>query len=337
MNNKSLCRLCLAIIMLLGLVAAPAFAEQASTPAKPATTPTAPSASKQSKEAAPTPSAAISPEKVVLKVGEAQVTKADIDFLVSNLKPQDQHNLATQGLRPLADEYVRMLLLSQQAINDHLESAPGIRERIQLQRQQMLAQAEYQKIAAEIKVSPEEISQYFTAHQSEFETAQVREFVIRKKAEGAKEPAVGLSPGEAQAKADSIRKALAAGTDAKKVKQDFELANVVMIDPEAHPVKHGQLLPPLDKAAFELKDGQVSEPMDTPQAIVFLQVVGHNHQEQKDAAAEIENSLKQKKLEAAFADLRQKTNVWMDDDYFKAQAAVSPASTPQAPAAGQAH
>src|ERR1700693_4726484 len=103
MNNKSLCRLCLAIIMLLGLVAAPAFAEQASTPAKPATTPTAPSASKQSKEAAPTPSAAISPEKVVLKVGEAQVTKADIDFLVSNLKPQDQHNLATQGLRPLAD------------------------------------------------------------------------------------------------------------------------------------------------------------------------------------------------------------------------------------------
>jgi len=334
MKHQNLRQLSLAIIMLVGLGVSAAFAQQLSSPAKPAAA--TPTVKKAGTETAPMPSAAISPEKVVLKVGEAQVTKGDIDFLVSNLKPQDQHNLTTMGMRPLGDEYARMLMLSQQALNDHLDSAPGIRERIQLQREQMLAQAEYQKMAGEIKVSPEEITQYFSTHQLEFETAEVREFVIRKKAEGAKEPAIGFSPQEAQAKVDSMRKALAAGTDPKKVKQDFEIANVVMIDPEPHPVKRGQLLPPLDKAAFELKDGQVSEPMDTPQAIVFLQVVGHKSQDEKEAASGIENTLKQQKLDAGLADLKKKTNIWMDDDYFKAQAAVTPASAPQAPAAGPA-
>ena len=97
------------------------------------------------------------------------------------------------------------------------------------------------------------------------------------------------------------------------------MPNVVMSDTEPRTIRRGQLLPPLDKAAFDLKEGAVSDPLDTPQALVFLQVVGHHHADQKEVAADIENTLRQQKLDSELAGLRNKTDVWMDEDYFKGQ------------------
>src|SRR5579859_4258099 len=324
----------LAIIVLAAFLVPAAAAQKSGTPAKPAKGPAASSVKSQTE--APANSAASS-DKVVMKVGASQVTQSEIDSIISNLSPQAQQTLAAQGRRPLGDEYAKVLLLSQQAENDHLESSPEVHRRLELQRVQTLAQAEYEKMASEVKVSPDEIGRYFTAHQPEYETAQVREYVVRKKPVGAKEGTVGLTPGEATAKADAIRKALAAGTDPRKVAQDFAMPNIVMSDTEPRTIRRGQLLPGLDKAAFELKDGAVSDSLDTPPgtppALVFIQVVGHHQADQKEVAPEIENALRQQKLDAELAGLRSKTNVWMDEDYFKGPTAGAPAAPQQPPAA----
>ena len=324
MKNKIVWHFSMAFILLAVFLVPAASAQKSATPA---TTPKASSATPGT--AAPANGAA-STDKVVMKVGASQVTQSEIDALISNLNSQAQQTLAKQGRRPLGEEYVKVLLLSEQAANDHLESSPEVHRRLELQRVQTLAQAEYEKMASEVKVSPDEIGKYFAAHQPEYETAQVREFVVRKKQPGAKEGTVGLSADEAKTKADAIRKALTAGSDAKKVAQDFALPNVVMSDAEPRTIRRGQLLPALDKAAFELKDGGVSDSLDTPQALVFLQVVGHHHADQKEVAADIENTLRQQKLEAEMAGLRTKTNVWMDEDYFKSQTAPAPPQQPPA-------
>jgi parvulin-like peptidyl-prolyl isomerase len=330
MKNKIVRQLSLAIILLAAFLVSAAGAQKSGTPAKPAK---GTAASSVTPETGATANGAASADKVVMKVGASQVTQSEIDSLISNLNPQAQQTLAAQGRRPLGDEYVKVLLLSHQAVNDHLESSPEIHRRLELQRVQMLAQAEYEKMASEVKVSSDEIGQYFTAHKPEYDAAQVREFVVRKKPLGAKDGTVGLTAEEAKTKAESIRKALTAGTDPKKVAQDFAVPNVVMSDPEPRTIRRGQLLPALDKAAFELKDGEVSDSLDTPQALVFLQIVGHHHADQKEVAPEIENTLRQQKLEAELAGLRNKTDVWMDEDYFKGQTAAAPASPQQPPAA----
>ncbi len=317
----------LAIILLAAWSVPAAWAQQAGSTVKPAketATPPSTSTTASANESSD-PS-----KKVVLKVGSAAITQSEIDFIYSNLNPQAKQALATQGRRPLGDEYVKVLLLSQQAENDHLDSVPGVRERLELQRTQMLAQAEYEKMSSEIKVSPDEIGQYFTAHQPDFQTAQVREFVIRKKPDGAKEGTPGLSAEEAKTKAESMRKALTSGTSIETVRKDSSVPNVVMIDSDPRTIHRGELLASLDKAAFELKDGQVSDPLETPQAVVFLQVVGHKMPEQKDVATEIENRLRQSKLETAVSDLRNKTKVWMDDEYFKPQV-KNTTTTPEPP------
>lgn len=306
-------------LILVGILTSGGLAQQA-----PAAKPAAPA---PEKPAATAPQE--SPEKVVLKVGTQNFTTADMEFLISSLSPQLQQAVERQGKKPLADQYAAMAALSQQGEKDHLDVSTTFRQQMALHRLQALAQAEYEKLAQDVKVSPEEINQYYAAHASEFDEAKVREFVIRKKTEGSKEDAPGLTAAEAHTRADEIRKALTAGTDPKKVAEQFGADNTVMIDAEPRSVKHGQLIAALDKAAFELKDGTFSDPFENAQALAFVQVVGHSHQELKDVSSEIENTVHQQKLQSVVDDLKKKANIWMDDEYFKA-----PATAPEPPSAG---
>ena len=312
--------------ILAGLTACAGFAQQ--TPAPKAA---APAPAKPAAQAEATKAAEEGPEKVVLKVGEQKFTEGDMEFLIDSLSPQLQQAVARQGKKPLGDQYAIMSVLSQQAEKDHLDSSQAFRQQMALHRLQALAQAEYDKVAEDIKVTPEEVSQYYTSHSTEFDQARIREVIIRKKAEGAKEGAPGLPAQEAQARATEIRKALAAGTDPKQVAEKFNQENIVMIDTEPRTIRHGQLVATLDKAAFDLKDGDISDPMETPQALAFVQVVGHTHSEIKDVSDDIEKTLHQQKVQAALDELKKKTPIWMDEKYFSgpSEAAPAPDSPPQ--------
>lgn len=276
------------------------------------------------------PAEASSPNKVVMKVGDAKVTQADVDYLIGSLNPRYQQELAAQGRKPVGDEYAMMLLLSQKAEADHLDASPEIQHRLALEKLQMLAQEEYQKIAAGIQVSPDEVNTYFNAHKSDFpEQAEVREFVIRKKAEDAKAGDPGLSSAEAKAKLAEIKKAVESGTDITAVAKQFNVPNTVMVNPKAVTVRKGEMIPELDKVAFNLQPNQFSEPVETAQAVVLLQLLNRRQPEVKDVSSQIENELKQQKLHAALDDMKAKANIWMDPDYFKQPA--PPASSSEAP------
>jgi hypothetical protein len=154
---------------------------------------------------------------------------------------------------------------------------------------------------------------------------------VRKKADDAADDVLGLKAADAKTRAEEIRKALAAGSDASKVVQEFAKPNVVLIEAQPRAIRHGQLTAQLDKAAFQLKDGEVSEPVETPQAFVFVQKVGLHQPELQEVSAEIEDRLRQQKVEATLSELRSKTTVWMDDSYFAAPP-TAPAPEATAPA-----
>ncbi|MEJ2008166.1 MAG: peptidyl-prolyl cis-trans isomerase [Acidobacteriota bacterium] len=261
---------------------------------------------------------AASPEKVVLKVGETNVTKADIDYLIGSLNPQVQKAVALRGRKPVGDEYAMMLLLSQKAQSEKLDASPEFQRKLALEKLQLLAQEEYRHMAESIKVSPDEISAYYNAHKGDFEEAELREFVIRKKPADAKAGAKGLPEEEAKARLAAIQKAIEGGTDVKQVAKQFDVPNVVMVNPEPVTVHKGEMLPALDKAAFELKENQFSQPVETPQALVLLQMLKRQQPGMQAVSSQIEDSLRQQKLKTALDDIRAKANIWMDPDYFKA-------------------
>jgi hypothetical protein len=274
---------------------------------------------------------------VVLKVGATQVTESEIDALVSKLGTQAKAIVATQGRKPVGEQYLKMLLLSQRASDEHLDSTPAIRSRLELQRAETLAEAEYQKMSSEVQVSPEEVSQYFTAHQSEFETVQVREFLVRKRPQGTEDPKQGLTAADAKAKAESIRGALLSGGDIDKVANDFAGADVVLVDRKPRTLRSAEMQPALAKATFDVKDSGVSQLVDTPQAFVVVRVFGHQRPEQKEVTTEIENKLRNQKLDAEVDGLRAKAGVWIDGEYFSGKpraasgSAAQPTATPRTP------
>ena len=318
----------LVALLLSGLVAGMA---QAQAPKPSAPTP-APAASKPASPAAHAPG----PDgKVVLKVGDQQITKAEFESLIQNLTPQTQHAIATQpqGKKQFADQYALVVALSQQARLRHLDQSPEFVQKLALQKQQMEAQIAFQEITQKTKVTPEEVEQYYTAHAADYDAITVRQFVVLKKAaEPNPDPAhpaastgPGLSPEDAKARAEAIRKEVMAGTDIKKVMEDFKSPEV-RIEPETRTVRRGGMRPEMEKVAFALKDGEISEPIDVPQALIFFQVSKHTQAEIKDVTPDIEKSLQQQKVQAALDGVKKSAGVWMDDQYFAA--APKPAEGP---------
>jgi len=295
---------------------------------------TSPAAKSAGKPASPVAAAAkSSPQKVVLKVGDTQVTQADVDYLIGSLSPQVRRAVATRGRKPVGDEYAMMVLLSKKAKNEHLDTSPEVQQKLALEKLQILAQEEYQKIAEGIQVSPDEINTYFTAHKKDFpEEAELREFVVRKKAADAKAEDPGLSATEAKTRLAEIQKAVEAGTDMAEVAKKFDVPNTVMVNPKPVTVRKGEMVPALDKAAFDLQPNQFSTPVETAQAVVLFQLLSRQQPDLKTVTPQIENNLRQQKLHATLDALKAKANIWMDPEYFKeAQPSSAESGTPKAP------
>ena len=275
------------------------------------------SCAQTSHPASPKKTNAAGADKVVLKVGATQVTQSDIDFVMQSLSPQAREQVASQGRRSIGDQYATLLVLSQAAQSSHLDSSRVFQKAMEQRREQLLASLEYHNLASKAVVTPAEVNQYYSAHTSEFHEAQIREVAIRKAGSNTGTP--GLSPQAAQVRAEAIRKALASGQDAAKVARDFGVPNEVIVDAQPRTIQNDPTLPAFVKTAFQLKNGELSPIQDTPNAIVFFQVVAHPVIALQQAAPEIENALRQQRVDAAVENLKKQTTIWMDQDYFSQQ------------------
>ena len=289
---------------------------QGPAPASPSAPPS--SATASAAKSTPTP-----PDTVVLKIGDQQLTAADFDALAAAVG-RPGFNLPPQQRRSLAQQYVMWVVLSRQALAEKLDSLPDVRRRIEISKMAQLASAAAANINQKAEPTSEEINQYYAAHKSSYEEVQVRQVSVHKKPDNAKEGTPGLSAPEAKAKADEIRKALAAGADPKKLAEQYKSDAIVDTAPRSIP--HRQTQSDRDKALFALKEGEFTENQETPYSISFMQVIKHAYRDLKDVGPMIGKMLQQEKTQAAMEDLKRKASVWMDDDFFNVP---TPTATPQ--------
>ena len=301
-------------VILACLFAVAGYAQQAPPAAPPARTQIEPAA---------TPPA----NAVILKAGEQKVTLADFDALLALVGPQAQRLNSGRARRSVAEQYGLMLVLAQQAEKDKLDSSPSFLRQVAFARLQSLARAEYDTLQGQANVTPDEVSQYYTAHQPDFEEALLRQVIFRKRAEGAKEGSPGIPAAEARTAAESVRKGLQSGTDWKNLEKESKSPTDIRFDSEPRPYRHGQLPADWEKIAFQLKQGETSEPLENPQVIVVFQSAGNRKPEMKEVAAQIESNLKQQKVQTILDALKQKYPVWLDEDYF-GPATQTPAAAP---------
>jgi parvulin-like peptidyl-prolyl isomerase len=265
---------------------------------------------------------------VILKVGDAQVTQADFESRIHDLEPQgeteqDDVKKKDKDRRKLGDDYASVVMLSQQAVVNHLDATPEVNRQLAVARMQVLSDAEFASLMGQAKPTTEEISKYYSAHQSDHDQVQIRRLFIWKQKENSKNAPV-LSSQAARASADRIRQAYAAGTSEKKLAADLTKSGEGMLDSEPLTFPRGELSPQMEKAAFALKEGEWSEVQDTPASLLVIQLVKRGRQPLGEVSAAIETELQGKKMEALLDDLKNKTGIWMDEQYFGTAVAPVP-------------
>jgi parvulin-like peptidyl-prolyl isomerase len=304
-------------LILTGLLAALGHAQAPlSSPATSSGSPTSSSAAKASSPA----------ERVVLKVGNAEVTQADFESRISDIEPQgdpDKEGPADKDRRKLGDDYASVLMLSQQAVATHLDASPQVSRQLAIDRLQVLSDAEFAKLMEQAKPSSEEISQYYSAHPSDFEEVRILRLFIWKRGGDSKNTR-GLSPQEARSRADAILQASAAGRDTTKLTEGFKDSDDGMFDARPFVFPRGELPPRMEKVAFAIKDGEWSEVEDTPNSIILIRLVKRGRQPLEEVSSLIEKEVQSEKMQTMLDDLKKNAGIWMDKEYFGTAVAPVP-------------
>ena len=267
---------------------------------------------------------------VVIKVGKAEVTQEEFESNIGDFEAEGGEGEAAveSSRRKRGEDYASVLMLSQLAVADHLDTSPDIKRQLEVARIQVLSDAEFASLMRQTEPTSAEISQYYSAHQSDFDQAHIRRLFIWKRGGGSNNTR-GLSPEDARARADKILQTSAAGGDAQKLAEEFKNSQDGMIDTTPLIFPRGELPPRMEKPAFGLKEGEWSEVEDTPDSILLLQVVQHTHRQLGEVTSLVENRLHSQKVQAKLDDLKKSAGIWMDQEYFgNASAPASAAKVP---------
>lgn len=262
-------------------------------------------------------------DRVVLKVGDVQVTKEEFESRIRDIEPGHAEDGAPdKDHQRLGDDYASVLMLSQQALAQHLDASPEVARQLEIARMQVLSDAEFASLMQQAQPTFAEVSQYYAAHASDYEEVQIRRLFVWKQRENAK--GRPLTSQAARAKAEQIRKAYATGTDVKKISADLSKSDEGMLDADPLTLTRGELSPQMQKVAFSLKEGEWSGVEDTPARLLLVQLVKRDHQQLGQVSSHIEKQLQDQKMQVLLNDLKKNAGIWMDEKYFGTAVAPVP-------------
>ena len=267
---------------------------------------------------APTPTA-VPPDKVVLTVGDEKLTAGEFDQLVDALPEQVRASARGPNRRQFAEQLVRIKIMSQEAHRRKLDESPTVQRQIELQKENLLANVLFQEMATNVKVDEATAQKYYEQHKSEYESVHARHILVRFKgsqlplAAGKKE----LTDEEALAKAQEIRKKIAAGEDfAALAKTESDDAQTGAKGGDLGTFKHGQMVPEFEQAAFSLPVGQVSEPVKSKFGYHIIKVEQHEVKTFPEIRPELEKKMGPELARNALENLEKQVPVTLDDSFF---------------------
>ncbi len=277
------------------------------------------------------PAASVSdPNKVIITIGDQKITAGQYEELIAALPAQYQAAARGAGKRAFAERIVELKLLSREAQNRKIDEEPKVKEEIEFQRDNLLAQAMFESLQSSIKVDDAAVEKYYNEHQSEFEVLKARHILIRVK--GAPMQAVAgkpeLTDEEALAKAQALRKRILAGEDfATIAKAESDDKGSGAQGGELGEFRRGMMVPPFEQAAFAAKVGEITEPVKSPFGYHLILVESHMEKPLADVRGDIEKKLRPALASQEVAALRKSANITLDESFFgPAPAPATPAS-----------
>jgi parvulin-like peptidyl-prolyl isomerase len=288
---------------------------KAATPAKPAEATPAPAP-----VATPAPPVAESPgDAVVLTVGTEKVTAKEFDAMIDSLPENVRAQARGPMKRSLAEQVIRVKLLASEARKRGLDKDPGVKIRMALQADSVLAGAAYNDMMQKVKVDEAAERKYFEDHKKEYEKVEARHILIKFKGSPVpqREGKPELSEEQALAKVQELRKRIEGGGDfAKLAKEESDDTGSAQNGGSLGTFGRGQMVGAFEEAAFALAAGQLSQPIKTQFGYHLIRVDKHETRSFEDVRPEIESKLKPDTARQQVEALRKDTPVVFEPNYF---------------------
>lgn len=274
---------------------------------------------------APAAPAIIAPDAVVIEVNGQKFTKAEVDKLISAMPPQLQTGARSQP--QVLSQYFFYKKLAEEAEKAGLEKESPYKEALELNRLQVLAQAELTTHQNTVTVSTEDQEKYYKDHPEKYREAKVRAILVTFTAPGKPAPdgKKSVTEAEAKAKIDDLRKQIVAGGDFGKVaRENSDDSTSAAKDGDFGVIKPSSAFPdPVKAAVFGLKAGELSQPIRQPSGFYLFRLDELNVQPYNEVFGQIAGDIRTERFNEWAKALQNQYKVKVENPaYF----------TPRAPA-----
>ena len=267
---------------------------------------------------------AASADPVVLAVGNEKITRSQFDKIMeqvtSQMPPERKAQAGSpQGRRQMAEQLAEMMAMAQEARAKKLDEDPETKVQMQVRNDQLLATALYQQIARDLKPDDAAEHAYYDEHKGEWEQVTARHILIRMtgSAVPVRSGQKDLSDEEALAKANELRGKIVAGGDfAAIAKAESDDTGSGFNGGALGDFTRGRMVPQFEQSAFSLPVGEVSQPVKTQFGYHIIQVEKHESKKFEEVQDEIAQKMQPELAQKVVDDIKKKTAVTFDQDYF---------------------
>ena len=273
-------------------------------------------------------------DPIVVAAGDVAIRQSEFESALKTLPEQYQQYAMGPGKRQFAEDYLRMKMLASAGTKAGLDKSPEVVQQLNLMKENLVANAQLQKIEAGIAISDEDLRKAYEASKGEYEQVKARHILIAfKGSPAAQEGKPELTEEQAKAKAEDLRNQIVSG------KAKFEEVAQKESDDvgsgsrggDLGEFNRGQMVPEFEKAAFEAKVGEVTPVVRTQFGYHIIKVDEHGSTSFEQVKPTLERSKRQERLQAELEKLKQASKPTYNEAYFGPAAPPAQATPPAEP------
>lgn len=267
-------------------------------------------------------------DKVVATINGQPVTGKQLEDFAKGLPPQFQQYF-NQDKEGFLKQYAVLLRFSKMAEESKIAESAPYKQRLEFARLQVLSQAVVEDFRSKITVSDPDLLAFYEKSKEGFTQARLQVILVNYSTAPAKEgEKPKLAEPEAQKKAEGLVKMLRSGADFKKLVEENS-------DDTASKAKGGdfgtirrsdQIPDELKKAIFNLKAGEISDPVKQPNGFYIFKVAEYSAQPFEDVKPQLTSQLRDSKFQEWLKITQETADAKVEDPAFFGKAPAAPAA-----------
>ena len=278
----------------------------------------------------PTATAAPSADPIIVAAGDVTIRQSEFESALKSLPPEYQQFAGGPGKKQFAEDYLRMKMLASQGIKNGLDKDPDVVRQLALMRENLVANAQLQRLEKSITVSDADVQKAYETNKNEYEQVKARHILIAFKGSPAAVPGKKeLTEEEAKAKAEELRKQLAAGGNFEEIaKKESDDTGSGTRGGDLGSFGRGQMVEEFEKAAFAAKPGELTPVIRTQFGYHIIKVDEHTTTPLADVKTTLEQRERQRRLQEQLDAMKNNAKPTFNDAYFGAPAAPEASVVP---------